>query len=189
MKTYFLADMHLGHKNILAYDNRPFTTIEEHDQFIMDAWLKTVNPEDRVYILGDVSWHSSVKTAGFLNELPGKKVLITGNHDLDHIKNHGFCSCFEEITPYKELHIEGANLVLTHYPMICFNGSYGGAWQFYGHTHKSFEENIVQSCRRQIIDLYGKPCNMVNIGVMMDWINYTPRTFDEIVDNAAKLNM
>ena len=33
---YFVSDLHLSHKNILKYDNRPFNSIEEHDQSIIN---------------------------------------------------------------------------------------------------------------------------------------------------------
>lgn len=40
--NFFIVDLHFGHKNILAFDNRPFKNIEEHDEYIMNNWNKTV---------------------------------------------------------------------------------------------------------------------------------------------------
>lgn len=34
-------------------------------------------------------------------------------------------------------------------------------------------------------ELYGKPCLMYNVGAMMPWMDYTPRTLDEIIDTAG----
>lgn len=46
----------------------------------------------------------------------------------------------------------------------------------------SFEYNMTEHIRREIVDLYQKPCRMYNVGAMMPWMDYTPRTFDEIVE-------
>lgn len=79
--NYFISDLHLGHKNSLKFDNRPFNTIEEQDKFIIENWNKTITNEDDVYILGDFSWYKSAKTIEIYSNLKGKKHLIIGNHD------------------------------------------------------------------------------------------------------------
>lgn len=50
--NYFISDLHLGHKNVLKFDNRPFINIEEHDKTIIDNWNNKVNDNDDVYVLG-----------------------------------------------------------------------------------------------------------------------------------------
>ena len=35
-------------------------------------------------------------------------------------------------------------------------------------------------------DLYTKECRMYNVGCMMPWMDYTPRTLDWIVEQEAK---
>ena len=186
-KTFFAADLHLGHKNILSYDNRPFRSIEEHDDFIISAWMKKVSYDDKVYVLGDVSWHPAVKTVGILQELPGRKILIAGNHDEELLKHHAFCSCFDEVTGYKEIFMDKVRIVLSHYPMPAFNGSFSGSWHFYGHVHNSFEANMINHYRYEIETLYGRPCNMVNIGLMQPYMAYSPQEFSHIVTASKKL--
>ena len=51
--NYFIADLHLGHKNCLRFDNRPFKTIEEQDNYVIENWNKKITVNDDVYILGD----------------------------------------------------------------------------------------------------------------------------------------
>ena len=46
MAIYFIADMHLGHKNVLSFDNRPFKDIEEHDDFLIKNWNNAVGIDD-----------------------------------------------------------------------------------------------------------------------------------------------
>ena len=81
MTIWFTADLHLGHKNILEYCNRPWETIEEHDAAILQNWHDTVKDGDLVYVLGDVVMGSIKKYAERLDALPGQKHLIAGNHD------------------------------------------------------------------------------------------------------------
>lgn len=179
-RNYYIADLHFGHMNILSYDNRPFTDIKAHDKALIDLWNERITSDDDVYILGDVSWYPLNKTVDIIKSLEGRKHLIIGNHDNHFLKYEEFRNCFEEITPYKENKDCGRNIVLCHYPMLSFNGSYHGAWHFYAHVHISFEENMIQNYRRQLKDLYDRDFNMLNVGAMMPYIQYVPRTFEEI---------
>lgn len=187
MERFFIGDMHLGHKNCLGFDNRPFSTIEQHDNALIKNWNDVVGDRDEVYILGDFSFHNKKRTMEILDKLKGNKYLIKGNHDYKSLDRH-VREKFVECIDYKELKmrsefIDGKiSLVLSHYPMPCFNRHHYGAWHFYAHVHSSFEENMMQSVRNQMKELYDKPCNMVNVGAMMPWIDYTPRTFDWIIN-------
>lgn len=62
MATYYISDLHFGHKNVLAYDNREFSSIEEHDKALIDNWNSVVGTDDDVWVLGDISWYPPMKT-------------------------------------------------------------------------------------------------------------------------------
>lgn len=180
--NYFISDLHFGHKNCLAFDNRPFNTIEEHDDFIIRAWNETVGIDDDVYILGDISWYNSTKTIEIFKQLNGRLHLMKGNHDKTILKNTELRSLFVEIADYTELFIDkNTSIVLCHYPIPCFNNHYYGWYHFYGHVHNSFEWNMMENNKRQMTELYGKECRMFNVGAMMPYIHYTPRTFEQII--------
>ena len=51
---YYISDMHIGHKNAIRFDNRPFNDIDEMECEIINRWNNKVNSNDDVYILGDV---------------------------------------------------------------------------------------------------------------------------------------
>lgn len=79
--------------------------------------------------------------------------------------------------------VDDRRLVLCHYPIPFFKNHTRDGWShLYGHVHVSFEYNMTERMRREIVDLYQKPCRMYNVGAMMPWMDYTPRTFDEIVE-------
>ena len=46
MAVYFIADTHFGHQNALAFDNRKFKTIEEHDNALIENWNNAVGIDD-----------------------------------------------------------------------------------------------------------------------------------------------
>ena len=179
---YFISDLHFGHKNCLAFDNRPFTTIEEHDEYLIKLWNETVGIEDDVYILGDISWHNSTKTIEILKQLNGYKHLIKGNHDDNLLKNTELRKQFVDIRNYQELAAgDGRAIVLCHYPMPCFRNHYYGWYHLYGHVHTSFEWNMMENTKRLMRELYDKPCEMYNVGAMVSYMNYRPRTLKEII--------
>lgn len=87
----FLAgDHHLGHRNILRFkrDNgdplREFSSIEEHDEHIINRHNAVVSPQDHVYFVGDLAMDS--KSLKLLSRMNGRLVLVRGNHDVYKLK-------------------------------------------------------------------------------------------------------
>lgn len=184
MANYFISDLHFGHKSVLSFDNRPFTNIEEHDQTLINNWNATVGMDDDVYVLGDISWYNATKTIDIFNQLNGSVHLIKGNHDGRLLRNRELQQRFCEITDYKELSLpEKKGLVLSHYPIPCFKNHYHGWYHFYGHVHNSYEWNMMEHLKKEMEELYSTPCNMFNVGAMMPYIDYTPRSLEFILES------
>lgn len=181
MSTYFISDLHFGHRNVLAFDNRPFDTIEEHDEALIQRWNERVTAKDEVWVLGDISWYDPRKTAELLQRLNGTKRLCIGNHDAKLLTQKCVREQFAEITDYKELKLGDKMVILCHYPIPCFKNHYYGWYHLYGHVHNTFEWNITERTKREMIELYDKECRMYNVGCMMSYMDYTPRTLEEII--------
>ena len=86
---WLISDTHFNHEAILEFNDysgkpvRPFASVDEMNQCMLDNWADTVKPGDTVYHLGDVLFgHNKVDwlEANFA-KLPGKKKLAVGNHD------------------------------------------------------------------------------------------------------------
>lgn len=184
MATFFISDLHFGHKNILAFDNREFPSVEEHDTALIRNWNDVVGLDDEVWVLGDISWHGSMRTIEIFQQLNGIKKLCVGNHDKKLLRNREVQSLFSEIVDYKELQISsGFGLVLCHYPIPCFNHHFNGWVHLYGHVHNSFEWNMTKQFKYEMDALYEKPCRMYNVGCMMPYMGYAPRTLEEILSS------
>ena len=131
MKTYFTADLHVNHAKILQYCNRPFSSVEEMNETLINNWNDRVQPEDTVYHLGDFGWGSVDKLLPIFNRLNGKrKILIKGNHDKEGVKLP-----WTSIHDMLEVRIDNKIYQLSHYPMRSWNKSFHGARHLFGHCH------------------------------------------------------
>lgn len=184
MANFYISDWHYGHKNILSYDNRPFKTLDEMNSALIERWNSVVGQYDGVYVLGDMFWCDQDEATEVLRSLNGYKILICGNHD--RYTKSEFRNRFSAIKDYMEITDNDRNVVLSHYPIPCFKNHFYGWYHLYGHVHNSFEANMMEHDKFLMQELYGYPCNMFNVGVMMPWMDYTPRTLDQIVAGARK---
>ena len=179
----YLADWHYGHEFIISYDNRPFLSVEEMNAELICRWNAAVGPEDVTYVLGDMFWCEEEEALSVLDRLNGRKILVVGNHDLC---GEAFRQKFEAVADYMEIQDSGRDVVLCHYPMPCFKNHYQGWYHLYGHVHVSFESNMMENARRQMEALYMKPSRMYNVGAMVPYMDYAPRTLDEIIAGYEK---
>lgn len=174
--NFYISDLHFGHKNIIKYDQRPFNSTKEMDEEIIKRWNETVKTDDTVYILGDVSWYISDITREMLKWMNGHKILIKGNHDKEtsHLFKH-----FDGIYDYLEI-VDGIDkVVLSHYPMLSWNGQFRNSVHLYGHVHITEQDVLCEEIRKKTIDA-GFSCRTCNVGCMKSYMNYTPRTLKEL---------
>lgn len=178
MSTFFISDLHFGHEKAIIFDNRPFKNIEDMDRALVSNWNGVVSADDTVYILGDVSWYAAEKTAKILHSLKGTKILIKGNHDY-FVRDELCKSEFKEIRDYKEIKLNGDDIILSHFPIMMFNKQMYNAIHLYGHVHTAPDYYRLLSYIEDIKEVH--PCNMYNVGCMIDYMNYTPKTLEQII--------
>lgn len=141
METFITSDLHLGHDNILKYQsNRSnLSSIQEHDETIIDNWNHLIKPKDEVWFLGDFSFNTSLSHAlDTIGRLNGKINFIIGNHDWDLVNRGQFTIQLNWLGYYHELQgftKKGLGIVLSHYPIHSWNKMQFGALHMYGHTH------------------------------------------------------
>ena len=87
---WITADLHLAHggdsgkAGILKHEARPFPTIQKHNKALIKNIRAKVKEDDWLIILGDYVWAgpANVSTVeDFTKKIPGKKILVLGNHD------------------------------------------------------------------------------------------------------------
>lgn len=133
--NYYISDMHLGHANVLRYDARPFSTVEEMDEMLLSYWNMCVQEEDHVYVLGDFCYKSRIMPESYLRKLKGHKHLIVGNHDGVIMKRPVAQECFESIDTILRINDNERSVVMCHYPIADWEGRYHGTTHLYGHIH------------------------------------------------------
>ena len=83
-RTWLWSDLHLHHRNIMRHCDRPFESVEAMDSALLSAWEATVNPNDTIICGGDVALAGALDQVllARLGAMPGRKVLVIGNHDI-----------------------------------------------------------------------------------------------------------
>ena len=175
MTDFFTADHHFYHTKILDYCQRPFASVEEMNESLIESWNSVVSEGDTVYHLGDFGLAGVGKLAAIKRRLNGSIVLIRGNHDTcsktAYVERLGFLDVLESME--YEVKNSDRKLYLCHYPADN-SGMYDdrfsdrrpiiphGSWLIHGHVHTAWRID-----KRQI-----------NIGV--DVRNYRPLSLEEI---------
>lgn len=126
MVTFYTADLHFSHANIIKYCARPYADIDEMNTKLVNNWNEVVQPDDTVYVLGDVTM--SMKNLTPVERLNGRKILVAGNHDeawIGHKKfgKPGVAERYSEL--FEQVHASGIighildndrSVVLSHLP-------------------------------------------------------------------------
>lgn len=204
-KTWFIGCTHFGHNNILRLADRPFKTIEEHDEVLLERWNSKVGKNDVVYHLGDVTWKNPAK---LLQQLKGRIVLIVGNHDDQDGGLHYALNALPHVHYLEDMMLGPTGMVLCHYPMEDWNWRFRGSIHLHAHTHqKQFKRPLLPHiaftpetergerglawesvpadavpCEKWIADNYGIVCNRFNVGA--DATNFAPVELDELLAHA-----
>ena len=184
--NYYIADTHWGHKNVIRYDDRPFRTILENDNTLIENWNNVVSDDDDVYILGDYSWNNVLNgDISLLKSLKGRKHLILGNHD--RIRSKEERDCFVEVKDYKRIKDGETIVILSHYPIAFWDMQFHDSVHLYGHVHNSHQWHMFESWMKEGRELQALPMRAYNVGCMMQYMNYTPMTLEQIINGYNKM--
>ena len=126
-KVFFTSDEHYGHKNIIKFCNRPYDSVDEMNQDIIDKFNSVVPSNGLTIHAGDFLLGKSVKSQDIISSLAGRHIFIKGSHDKwsDGASHH-------EII---ELTIDKQPIIICHYAMRVWARSHYNSWHLYGHSH------------------------------------------------------
>lgn len=162
---WVISDTHFNHKNILTFEDkvgkpiRPFQSVEDMNETMLERWNSVVKPGDKVYHLGDVFFGSKEAFQKFWPRLNGRKRLVVGNHDdVKYLSSGGF---FDKVLLWRKFE----HLLFTHvpvHPSTLQEGRFEGKQMVnvHGHIHQNKSPDGPYRC------------------VCVEQINYTPIHID-----------
>lgn len=181
MTIWLISDLHLFHTNMLRGQKigiRSFDTLEQMHDAIVTGWNSVVKPNDKVYMLGDLTLTRPPRDNKPSNEpgvwsicqqLQGKKRIILGNHDYfgaNHYHHFGF----EKVLAMRVM----GDTLLTHIPVHTSQFS-----RFRGNVHGHTHESVVK--KEDAID--GLVWDMVPdtryVNVCVEPLNYVPISLED----------
>lgn len=163
-EKWFIGDTHFFHANILKFTDkdgkriRPFNSLEEMHEIMIERWNSVVKYNDYVYHLGDVTFQYNGDFNNLMHRLNGNKRLIVGNHD--KLKQPGLLQHFSKVMLWHGF--KEQNFTATHIPLR-LDSLRDGAFNVHGHTH----QNILEDKHY--------------INVCVEIRNYTPVHLDTII--------
>lgn len=187
MAKFYISDLHLGHANVIKFDNRPFADVDEMEAEIIRRWNKAVTPGDTVYVLGDFIWRKGGDWEKTLPQLNGQIILIRGNHDPRQFTPK-VRKMLAGVYDYHEIKDEGRKVILCHYPILFYNKSYlDSTYMLCGHVHTTGENELLEVYSEELKIVRDSRWHLnrgqiINVGCMMPWMDYTPRTLPEIIE-------
>lgn len=131
-EIYVISDPHFRHNRILEFTDRPFSSLEEMEETMIDLWNNEVNSKDTVICLGD--WGFKKEAYSITDRLNGFIRLVMGNHDYGDPKYLAryFHSVHGSFTKNE--------ILFSHIPVI-FDAYHHWKYMVHGHYHDS-SENI-----------------------------------------------
>ena len=143
MAIWLTSDLHFGHDRQFLWGPRGFQSSLEHDEAVVRNWNAVVEPEDDVYVLGDVMLGDNAHGAEYFSRLNGRIHLVRGNHDSDVRWNQVYpelpnvvemCG-WAHMLCYRKYHF-----LLSHFPTMTGNLEKESLHQctlnLFGHTHQ-----------------------------------------------------
>ena len=179
-RVYFTSDTHFNHDKVFIYESRGYKNRYEHNDALVEKINEVVRPEDTLIHLGDFCLNITMpEYEQLLGRLNCQHIgYIWGNHnscirrkyeetlsdEYRHKDIEVYPHTIGKITYlgyYKEIVVNGHQIILHHYPHQIWNQMQKGAWQLSGHSHYTNPTTQLDNPDNKILDVgwdgHGKP--------------------------------
>lgn len=158
---FVVGDYHFCHDKEFLWGSRGFSSIEEHDQTLIEHHNFVVKPEDIVYCLGDIMLQNNEKGMENFSKLNGHFYIAIGNHDSNarielykqYMESPTGIARIEDIQFAYRIRYMKKELYLSHYPTIVDNGEdQKPVFNIHAHTHSKEHFSNYPKCYCASID-------------------------------------
>lgn len=175
---FVISDTHFDHENIIKYCDRPFSSLEEMDETMIENWNSAVSTQDVVLHLGDIAMARPEVALEYARRLNGQILMTRGNHDdlaagdapFPVVNSHYFT--YEDLDfwcthwPVREVEQDRREAPLYASPPDWFDG-----WVLHGHVHNNHVEEF------PFVDPETK-----HINLSVEVTEYSPVSMETIVE-------
>lgn len=182
---YVIADLHLGHKNAIKFDERPYYDVADMNKQLIRNIHNTVPKKGTVILNGDFMMTRKGKKGieemnDFLDRIDRKIIHVRGNHDdivIDHPNVISQCEILN-VKIKDPSAVNGVqNIIISHYPILVWDKKHHASWHCHGHCHGGLSKD-------SSYENYYDENNAMDVGA--NCINYHPITYREVKDVMAK---
>ncbi len=174
MTTWFTSDTHFGHANIIGLAQRPWVDVDAMGEGLLAAINERVDAADDLYILGDFSFRLNLAEARAVRErINCENVhLVPGNHDRDwsNVSEPLTRGVFVVEPPIRVIKVQRRKIVMSHYPMMDWQGLVNGSIHLHGHIHSTAAYNEMN-----------RSAGLLRYDVGVDANGYAPVSLDEVL--------
>ena len=179
--VYITADLHLGHKNIIKMQPRPYDDIDHMNAELINK-INSLPEGAHLFHVGDFIWSSKKGFWELFNRISPHVSLhfVFGNHD-----SHNMTKMQEELLErpnvielrdYKNLKHRDGRIILFHYPILVWDQRYRGNIHFHGHCHNNCQ---YPKGAGRIADV-GIDCSGYEIKTLDYWVNHINKKHSDI---------
>ncbi len=135
-KLWFWSDHHFFHANIIlpTYSDRPFKDVGHMNQMLLKNYASKIKEDDIVVFGGDIAFKEFDLVDNWITTLPGKKIWVVGNHDVNKTKLVNF-HWADEVCAVFTFKYNEIEYIVSHYP-IHDSLIPKGMINIHGHTHR-----------------------------------------------------
>lgn len=188
-KLWWTSDTHYFHAGIIEFSKRPFDSVKEMHEALIQNWNDRVRPGDTVIHVGDFIFGSSRNWNHILDQLHGDIVLVEGNHDRGNKPNATTRGRFKLLARLLEERIGDHYFAVCHYPMLSWRNRQGGSIHVHGHSHGGRPDEIICPTDGTVVI---PKCRRFDVGVdcstRFGAPAYSPISNAELVERALKVS-